>query len=260
MVALCRLLKHVEVVIELLLLFKCRAVDALQHLVLLAAAPVRTCHTLQLERLDLARTHDVGAGAEIRKLALRIGGDDLVLGQILDQLDLVVLALGTEELDCFVARDLTALKFQILLDNFLHFLLDVAQIGIRQLAIHVEVIVEAVLNRGTNGELHVAVRIEALHCLSHDMCSRVAQCMAATRILKGQHLKRGILRHGRCQIDRLPIKTRRQCFLCERIAHPLDNVQQRRPRLNLTNGAIRQCQLYHKCSPFQIYKSPAPVG
>ena len=107
--------------------------------------------------------------AEIRKLALCIGGDRFVLRQIFDQLDLVVLALRTEIFDCLRARNLVPLGFQILLDNLLHFLLDVAQIGIRQLAFHVEVIVEPVLDRGTDRKLHIALRIEALDRLCHDV-------------------------------------------------------------------------------------------
>ena len=46
MVALCRLLKHVEIGVELFLLLERRAIDALQHLVLLAAAPVRARNAL----------------------------------------------------------------------------------------------------------------------------------------------------------------------------------------------------------------------
>ena len=260
MVALCRLLKHMEVGIQILLLLERRAVDTLQHLVLLAAAPVCTRNTLQFECLDLARTHDVRTRAEIRELALCIGGDDLVLGQILDQLDLVVLALRTEIFDCLRTRNLAPLGFQILLDNLLHFLFEVTQIGLRQLTVNVKVVVEPILDRRTNGELHIAVRIEPLHRLCQDMCGSVAQRMATARILKGQHLECGILCHGRCQIDDLPVQARCKCFLCERVAHALHDIQQRRSRLCLTNGAIRQCQLYHRTLSLPIYKSPAPVG
>ena len=55
MVALGSLFEHVQVFIKVSLLFESRTIDALQHLVLFAAAPVSTSDTLQLECLNLAR-------------------------------------------------------------------------------------------------------------------------------------------------------------------------------------------------------------
>ena len=55
MVALFRFLKHMEVRVEFFLLFERRSVDALEHLILLAAAPVRARDALEPQRLDLAR-------------------------------------------------------------------------------------------------------------------------------------------------------------------------------------------------------------
>ena len=214
-VTLCSLLKHVEVGIQILLLVEGSSVDALQHLVLLAAAPVCAGDALQLERLDLARGHDVRPRAEIRELPLRIGGDRLVLGQIFDQLHLVILALCTEIFDRLIARNLTALELQILLDDLLHFLFDVAQVGIRQLALKVKIIVEAVLDGRADGELYIAFGIETLDRLCHDMRCRMTQRMTSSRILKGQHLKRSIMRHRCRQVDGLAVEACRKRLLCE---------------------------------------------
>ena len=112
--------------------------------------------------------------------------------------------------------------------------------------LHIEIIVEAILNRGSDCELHTALWIETLHCLRHNVRASMTQSKPSARILKGQYLKGSILRYGRCQINNLPVEARCQCLFGQRIAHPLDDIQQRRPRLCLANGAIRQCQLYHR--------------
>ena len=259
-VALCRLLQHVQVGIKFFLLLKRRAIDALQHLVLLTAAPVCACDTLQLKCLDLAGRDDMGACAEVGELALRIEGDHLVLGQILNQLHLIVLTLLTEECNRLCTGNLAADKRQILLDDLLHFLFDITKIGIRQLVLHVEIVVEAILDRRSDRELHVALRIQALHRLRHDVRRRMAQSMAAALIVKGQHAQRSILRDRRRQIDNLAVEARRECFFRQGVAHSLDDVQYARPCLCLANGAIRQCQLYHKMLSLPNIQKPCPCG
>ena len=259
-VALCRLLQHVQVGIEFFLLLKRRAIDALQHLILLTAAPVCTCDTLQLKCLDLAGRDDMGACAEVGELALRIKGDHLVLWQILNQLHLIILTLLTEECNRLCTGNLAADKRQILLDDLLHFLFDITKIGIRQLVLHVEIVVEAVLDRRSNRELHVALRIQALHRLCHDVRRRMAQGMAASLIVKGQHAQCSILRDRRRQIDNLAVEARRECLFRQGVAHALDDVQYARPCLCLANGAIRQCQLYHKMLSLRNKQKPCPCG
>ena len=259
-VALCRLLQHVQVGIKFFLLLKRRAIDALQHLILLTAAPVCTCDTLQLKCLDLAGRDDMGACAEVCELALRIEGDHLVLWQILNQLHLIVFTLLTEECNRLCTGNLAADKRQILLDDLLHFLFDITKIGIRQLVLHVEIVVEAVLDRRSDRELHVALRIQALHRLRHDVRRRMAQSVAAALIIKGQHAQRSILRDRRRQIDNLAVEARRKCLFRQGVAHALDDVQYARPCLCLANGAIRQCQLYHKMLSLPNIQKPCPCG
>ena len=153
--------------------------------------------------------------AKIRELSLCIGRDGHVRRQILDQLHLVVLPLCAKELDCLRTGDLTAFELQILLDDLLHFLFDVTQISIRQLTFEIKVVVEAVFDRGSDGELHIAVRIKALYRLRHDMRARMAQGKAPSLIVKGQHPKCGVLCHRRRQIDGSAVQTRSKCLLRE---------------------------------------------
>ena len=109
-VAAPRALEPLEVRVEVLLGVERRAVDARELLVRRVAAPVRAGEAGQLERLDRLRVLQVRAAAEIGEVAavsLRVEGD-VALGGV-DELELVRLVLGLEELPRLVARDLAAL-------------------------------------------------------------------------------------------------------------------------------------------------------
>ena len=80
MVALLGLLEHVQVLLQLVLRRPRRAVDALQHLVLRVAAPVRAGDLHQLEVLELARARHVRAAAEVFERALAVERDVLAGG------------------------------------------------------------------------------------------------------------------------------------------------------------------------------------
>ena len=73
------LLDAMQVRVELFLLEERRAVDALQHLALLVAAPVGAGRVQQLEVLDARRVGHVRAAAEIDERAVGVRRDDLVL-------------------------------------------------------------------------------------------------------------------------------------------------------------------------------------
>ena len=99
MVALCRFLEKDQVVVEFLLRRKGRAVDALQHRVVLVAAPVRAGDADQFDRADLAGRLRVAAAAQIGELADRVERDRFVLGDLARQLDLErVVAIARERL------------------------------------------------------------------------------------------------------------------------------------------------------------------
>ena len=78
MVALLRLLDAGEVRVEIFLLEERRAVDALQHLPLRVAAPIRAGGVRQLEVLEARRVGHVRAATQIDERPVRVGRDDLV--------------------------------------------------------------------------------------------------------------------------------------------------------------------------------------
>ncbi len=85
MIALLGLFQHVEMLLEFLLVAPGRAVDALQHRVVLIAAPVGAgdSHELEAVRRDLARVFHMRATTEIFKRILRVGADERLLNHLI---------------------------------------------------------------------------------------------------------------------------------------------------------------------------------
>ncbi len=92
MVALLRFLEHEQIRVELGLRRESRAVDALQHRVVLVAAPVRAGDAHQLERADLAGAVRVAAAAQIGEVADRVERDRFAFGDLARQFDFVRVA------------------------------------------------------------------------------------------------------------------------------------------------------------------------
>ena len=98
-VALLGFLELLEIGVEVLLGRPGRAVDAGQHRVVGIAAPIGAGHLHELEGgADLARRGHVRAAAEVEPIALRVDLEILPLGNGVDELDLVGLALVGEDL------------------------------------------------------------------------------------------------------------------------------------------------------------------
>src|SRR5205823_1432909 len=79
-IARVRLFHALQVRGQLVLVRPRGAVDALEHGVVLVAAPVRAGHGGQLERAEAAGGGDVRSAAEIEPLALPINGGRLIAG------------------------------------------------------------------------------------------------------------------------------------------------------------------------------------
>ncbi len=176
-VALLGLLQHLEVRVLVLLLPPGRAVDALEHLVLRIAAPVRARDAHQLEHLELAGRGHVRPAAEIDPVALAVQRDRFLLGNGSDDLGLVLLALVAEERHRFVARHFLALNRQILLRDFRHPFFDGGEILGRERPLVREVVVEAVLDHRPDG--HLRLREELLHRMRQQVRGGVAQDLDA---------------------------------------------------------------------------------
>ena len=91
-VALLGLLEHLQVLLQFVLRRPGRAVDALQHLVAVVAAPVGAGHLHQLEVLQPARARHVRAAAQVLERAFAVERHVLAGRDARDDLGLVVLA------------------------------------------------------------------------------------------------------------------------------------------------------------------------
>ena len=93
--------------------------------------------------------------AQIGKVSLRIKGNLLVAGNGFDNLRLVMLPLILEKIDCLGAIPDLALDFQLAGADFRHAFLDCRQIFGRKRTLVGKIVIEAVLNHGTNGDLRI---------------------------------------------------------------------------------------------------------
>ena len=184
-VALFGLFDAGQIRVELLLLREAGAVDALEHLAAAVAAPVSAGDTRELDgvALDTAGGVQMRAGAEVDKLALAVKGDDGILRQIVDELDLIRLVALLHELQRFLARELKTLETQLFLADLAHLGLELFKYLGRKRLGTVKIIIEAVLDGRANGQLHLGV--QALHGLGENVAGGVTVGILVGLVFKG---------------------------------------------------------------------------
>ena len=128
----------------------------------------------------------MGAGAEIRELALLVEGDMGVCGQVVDKLHLVGLCLLLHELQSLLPGQLEPLQLQLLLADLPHLGLDLLQVLGREGEGGVHVVVPALVDRGADGQLHLGP--QALDRLGHHMGAGVPVGLAVLRVFKGKFI------------------------------------------------------------------------
>ena len=165
MVALLGLFEQHEVFVQHALLGEGDAVDTGELLTVLVAAPVGTCDGGQLDSLDDLGVAQMRSAAEVGESTVGIIGNGTVF-EFADEFALILVALLLEILHCLGLGHLYALEIFLPLGKFEHFLLDLGQVGFgKGGAGEVDIIVEAVLDSGSDAELHTG--IEALEGLCH---------------------------------------------------------------------------------------------
>ena len=102
--------------LELFLVEERGAVDAGELLAVAVATPVRAGDAQQLECLDLPGARHVRPAAEVEEIALPIGGDGFLAGQLqlVDDLVLEPLVLAVQQFLGLAGRDVVAAEGQIL--------------------------------------------------------------------------------------------------------------------------------------------------
>ena len=182
-VAAACLLQPCQMLLQHTALGEGAAVDAAEHLILLAAAPVGAGAAGQLDGLDGAGGHQVGAGAQVGEIPLPAEGDRLALsGVLLDELQLIGLV-GLQLLR-LLHRQRKPFDGEILLGDGGHFGLQLFQVLRGEGGGNVEIVVEAVLDGGADGELRFGEQV--LHRLRQNVRGGVVKGTLPLLAVKGQ--------------------------------------------------------------------------
>ena len=166
--------------LELGLARKGGAVDALQLRLARIATPIGTGDLGQLEGADPPGRGAVRAAAEIEPLALMIQRDRLIRRDRVQELVLEGFSQIGKAAMRLVAADVFAAERLVGLDDRCHLGLDPRQILWPERLVAGEIVVEAVLDRGPDGDLGAGK--QPLHRLGHDMRAVVTQQGQGVRV------------------------------------------------------------------------------
>src|SRR5690606_5383219 len=245
-----RLLEPLEVLLEVLLREPRSAVDALQHLPALVPAPVRARGGQQLEVLEVPRRWQVRAPAQVHEGTVPVDRDDLVLAELLEALQLQRIV--REEFACLLLGDDLALERIVAADHLLHPLLDLGELIGRERLGHVEVVVEAVLDRRAEADLRLRTHLP--HRRGEDVCRGVPEDVERLGVLLRDDLHLRIVLDRPAQVHDPTIDLRDQRRLGEPRADPLRHLPRRRAPGHLEFLAVR------KSDPDQIRRCVHSLG
>jgi hypothetical protein len=201
-VALLGLLDPLDMGLELLGVGPGGAVDALQLLVLRVAAPVRAGDAGELERLEEAGIGHVRAAAHVHVLLVVVQAHRLLVGHVLDQAQLVVLAACAECFDHRVARGHLLDDVVLGVDQLAHALFDRRQVLRRERPRVPDVVVEAVVDHRADD--HLGVRVQLLHRVPDQVRGRVADDLDALRVLRGDDAQGRVVVDDVAGVDQPP--------------------------------------------------------
>jgi hypothetical protein len=119
--------------------------------------------------------------AQVEPVALPVQADVLVGRDARDDLGLVVLADLLERLDRLVARHDPAFDLEVGLGELVHLLLELREVLGRERPLEREVVVEPVLDDGTDRDL--GFRVDRLHGLREQVRGRVTDDLEAVLVL-----------------------------------------------------------------------------
>ena len=123
------------------------------------------------------------AGAEVNEFALAVEGDNGVLRQVVDELDLVRLIALLHELQRFGAREFKAFETQLFLADLAHLGLELLEHLRRERLGAVKIVIETVLDGRADGQLHLGV--QALHSLGENVAGGVTVGILVGLVFKG---------------------------------------------------------------------------
>ena len=230
MIALFRLFDLLEVRVELFLLGEGGAVDAAKHFAVGVSAPIGTRDLHQFESVsDLAGRVHVWPAAEVKPVALLVDLDLLIFGDGVDELHFEQLALVPEHTFGLFARPNLFCEGFVARDDLAHFLFNGLEILGRERLVAEEVVVEAVLDHWTDGDL--GARPQRLHGFGEHVRGVVPDQLQRARILPGEEFDFAVALYWVAQIREHAVERHRDGALGERRRDFLGNVE--------TGGSVR---------------------
>ncbi len=243
-VALVGFLELREVGLEILVAEPRGAIDALEHLVVRIAAPVGARDLHELECAQLRRIRHVRAAAQIDPVALPVQRDLLARrDDVVDDLRLVDLALVLEESDRVVLRHDAALDRQRLGDDLVHLGLDLREVVGRERRLAREVVVETVVDDGTDRDLRVGE--QPLRRLREQVRSRMTQDVERLGALLGDDRQLRVVFDAETRVDELAVDLAGERGLREAGADRRGDVLHRDSVIELALAAVGERDVDH---------------
>jgi hypothetical protein len=196
----------------------------------------------------------VRTAAEIDEFALPVQRDGLTAGDTFDDLRLVRLALLAEKTHRLVPIPDLANDGLVPAHDLAHACLDALQILGRERVLAGEVVVEAVLDGGTDGDL--GVRIQLLHGLGHDVGGVVAQKLEPVGLGGGDDGNLGVVVDERAEILEFAVDAHGEGILGEALADVGGDVRAAQGRLVASHRAIGQTDIRHRIIPERRTAAP----
>ncbi len=242
MVAFFCFFDHQQMLRQRLLAGPGRAVDALQHLVAMVAAPIRTRHLHQLEMFETPGAGNVRAPAQVFELALAVKRHVFAGRNRRDDFGLVGLAQALEVGHRLVARQHAPFDLFVLACQFRHLGFDGRQVFGRERALVGKVVEEAVLDH--RADRHLGVGKQFLHCIGEQVRRRMADHLQTGCVFVGDDCQRCVRFETVAQVD----DTRRAAFadaagqrrLGQAGADACGHLRHRHRGVELAFGAVRQ--------------------
>ena len=243
-VALCGLGEHVDVLVKLLLVRPCGSVDALQHLVLGIAAPVRAGGLGKLEMLAEPHVGHMRAAAHVDVLEVVIESRMIIPADVLlEDLHLVGFIAGLEDIVGLLPGNLFLYDVVFLGSELVHALLKVLQLLVGERVINVDIIIEAVLDH--RADCHLGIGIKLLEGMPEQMGTGVADNLHAFLVLRGDDGEGCVALNRIAGIAQLSVHLSCNAGLCKPGADVPGNIHNSYDMIVITLTSVRKSNNRH---------------
>src|SRR5271166_4178982 len=254
MIALFRLFDLLQVRVEIFLREERSPVDALKLGILFITQPIRSGDVEQLERLDLAGRRDVRTAAEIGELAGTVDRNFFIgLGELLDEMALHEVAFFFELRQSLIARQKLTRIRNVLLYEFLHFLLDFFEILGRKRSWPIEIVKKSALGRRTVPKFGLGKKFQ--HGRREQMRRRMPVDFERLGIFLVQKTEIGVFFERTGEVDEIAVSLGHQSRIRQPRADGLCNVESGRAFGNIFHASIRKLHMNAVCHKVETCKN-----